>query len=184
MQITQELWDKAVEFHGHACPGLAIGFRLAAEAANFLGLTGRSDDEEILCIAETDACGVDAVQALLGCSLGKGNLMLKLRGKNAMTFLHRPTGRACRAVWRQPQLDAPLNRAESIRLILADAGREYCTVSAVPAPDLPRAVMSRSEPCARCGESTAEHMLRRVDGQNCCLDCAAAIRPGVSRILP
>lgn len=184
MQITQELWEKAVEFHGHACPGLAIGCRLAAEAANFLGLPGRSVDEEILCIAETDACGVDAVQALLGCSLGKGNLLLKLRGKNALTFLHRPTGRACRAIWRQPRPEEPLNREESIRLILSDAGREFCSVSEVPSPDLPKAVMSPSEPCARCGESTAEHMLRRVNGQNYCLDCAAASRPGVSRIIP
>lgn len=180
MQITKELWDKAVEFHGHACPGLAIGFRLASEAASFLGLPGRSNDEEILCIAETDACGVDAVQVLLGCSLGKGNLMLKLRGKNAMTFVHRPTGRACRAVWRQPDLDTPLNRNENMDMILSEAGHEYCAVKEVPAPDLPKAVMSKSEPCARCGEGTAEHMMRRVNGQNFCIDCA----PNASRIIP
>ena len=23
--MNQELWEKAVAFHGHACPGLAIG---------------------------------------------------------------------------------------------------------------------------------------------------------------
>lgn len=183
MQITQQLWDKAVEFHGHACPGLAIGLRLAAEAASFLGLPGRSNDEEILCIAETDACGVDAVQALLGCSLGKGNLMLKLRGKNAMTFVYRPANRACRAVWRQPELNAPLNRAESIAMILSDQGREYCTVTEVSAPVLPRATISKSEPCASCGESTAEHMLRRAGGRNLCIDCAAAERPDAPRII-
>mgnify|MGYP000912035627 CR=1 FL=1 len=30
--MNQELWKKCVEFHGHECPGLAIGFR-ACEAA-------------------------------------------------------------------------------------------------------------------------------------------------------
>lgn len=180
MQTTEELWQKAVEFHGHSCPGLAIGFRLAAEAALFLGLPGRSNDEEILCIAETDACGVDAVQVLLGCSMGKGNLMLRLRGKNAMTFVHRPANRACRVIWNMPKLDAPQNREESIRMILSDEGRKHCSLAEVAPPDLPRAIISRSEPCSTCGENTAEHMLRIVSGQKYCMDCA----PNVSRIIP
>ncbi|MDR3206012.1 MAG: formylmethanofuran dehydrogenase subunit E family protein, partial [Candidatus Methanoplasma sp.] len=25
--MDKELWDGCVRFHGHACPGLAIGFR-------------------------------------------------------------------------------------------------------------------------------------------------------------
>ena len=25
--MTKTDWEKAVEFHGHACPGLAIGFK-------------------------------------------------------------------------------------------------------------------------------------------------------------
>ncbi len=25
--FVEELWKKAIEFHGHECPGLAIGFK-------------------------------------------------------------------------------------------------------------------------------------------------------------
>lgn len=180
MNITPELWGKAVEFHGHACPGLAIGMRMAADSAAYLGITSRSDDEEILCITETDACGVDAVQVLLGCSLGKGNLMLKLRGKSAMTFLHRPTGKACRVSWTKPKFDSPKDQDESIRFILSDAAKTYCTVTPVAEPELPKAFITKSYPCAECGESTAEHMMLSLDGKKYCLDCA----PQVSRIIP
>ena len=37
-----------------------------------------SADEDVVCIAENDACGVDAIQVLLGCSVGKGNLLFNL----------------------------------------------------------------------------------------------------------
>lgn len=40
----QHLWEKCVSFHGHACPGLAIGFRVAHE---WLGMVGFSKNEEI-----------------------------------------------------------------------------------------------------------------------------------------
>ena len=69
--MQDELWEKCVEFHGHSCGGLAIGYRAALYAKELLG-TGRSEDEEIVCVAENDACGVDAIQVLLGCSAGKG----------------------------------------------------------------------------------------------------------------
>ena len=29
--MDQQLWEKAIAFHGHACPGLAIGVRAATE---------------------------------------------------------------------------------------------------------------------------------------------------------
>ena len=32
----QTLWDKCVAFHGHACGGLAIGFRAALYAMELL----------------------------------------------------------------------------------------------------------------------------------------------------
>ena len=40
---------------------------------------GFSDNEQVVCISENDACGVDAVQVMLGCSIGKGNLLFLAR---------------------------------------------------------------------------------------------------------
>lgn len=47
----EELWEKAIEFHGHECPGLAIGFKAALAAREYLGCK-QSGDEEIVCISE------------------------------------------------------------------------------------------------------------------------------------
>ena len=71
-------WETCVQFHGHACGGLTIGYKAACYAAELLELSF-SGDEQVVCIAENDACGVDAIQALLGCSIGKGNLLFHMR---------------------------------------------------------------------------------------------------------
>ena len=77
MKDKKALWDRAVDFHGHACPGLTIGYRAALYAAELLDLDF-SEDEDAVCVSENDACGVDAIQAVLGCSVGKGNLLFHM----------------------------------------------------------------------------------------------------------
>ena len=94
------LWEKAKEFHGHECGGLTIGYKAALYAIELLGIQF-SDDERIVCVTENDACGVDAIQAILGCSVGKGNLLFRLRGKQAFSFYNRETGKAVRLVLRE-----------------------------------------------------------------------------------
>ena len=79
------LWEKCVAFHGHECGGLTIGYKAALYAIDLLGLKF-SDDEQVVCITENDACGVDAVQVILGCSVGKGNLLFHMTGKQAFNF--------------------------------------------------------------------------------------------------
>jgi formylmethanofuran dehydrogenase subunit E len=69
-------YSDTVTFHGHSCPGLALGYRAAQYVMDALR-AGRSDDEELVCIVENDACGVDAIQVVAGCSVGKGNLILR-----------------------------------------------------------------------------------------------------------
>lgn len=56
-------------FHGHECGGLTIGYKAALYAIRLLELTPGdeekysciSDDEQVVCIAENDACGIDAI---------------------------------------------------------------------------------------------------------------------------
>ncbi len=174
----ETLWERAVAFHGHACPGLAIGCRMVMEAARQLGLTAPAEDEELVCITETDACCVDAAQALLGCTLGKGNLFLKPRGKAAMSFYNRKTRTGCRVVWLGAE-GPEMSREERMALILSPKGADYIMLQPLLDPALPEALLSPSIPCARCGERTAESMLRPHKGQLLCLDCY----PEHSRIL-
>ncbi len=95
--ISRELIEKTIAFHGHFCPGLAIGIR-ASELA--LKEIGKAPDEEIVAVVETDMCAVDAIQYLTGCTFGKGNLIFKDYGKNAFTFYRRRDGKAIRLVTR------------------------------------------------------------------------------------
>jgi len=89
-------WEKAMEFHGHICLGLAFGYRAAKAGMDLIGAK-RAPDEEVVVIAETDNCGVDAIQVVTGCTMGKGNLIFKDYGKNAYTFVSRNTGKAVRS---------------------------------------------------------------------------------------
>ncbi len=174
---SEQLWARAVDFHGHACPGLAIGYRMVLTAAKHLCLCERSQDEEIVCISESDACCVDAAQALLGCTLGKGNLFLRLRGKAAMSFFRRDTGKGCRIVWNGAG-DKELAREEKMRLLLSPEAETLFTLQPLEGAP-PVALLSRSLPCAHCGERTSEAMLRPYEDKLYCLDCW----PDHSRIL-
>ncbi len=82
--MSKELWEKCAAFHGHVCGGLTIGYKAALYAIELLDLSF-SDDEQVVCISENDACGVDAIQVILGCSVGKGNLLFHMRGKQAFS---------------------------------------------------------------------------------------------------
>ena len=88
-------FEEAVKFHGHRCPGLALGYRAAGIAMEELHAT-RSGDEDLLAIVENDACGVDAIQYVTGCTIGKGNLIFRDFGKQVYTFINRSTGDAVR----------------------------------------------------------------------------------------
>ncbi|MGA7627728.1 MAG: FmdE family protein, partial [Methanoregula sp.] len=98
-----QTYHDAVAFHGHSCPGLALGYRAARHALSVLHAE-RSEDEDLVAVVENDACGIDAVQAIAGCSVGKGNLILKDLGKHAYTFINRRTGSAIRIVQRSEPL--------------------------------------------------------------------------------
>lgn len=99
--------ELAVQFHGHVCPGLLMGVRAAEFAQQCLGISP-DRDEELLAVVETDSCGVDAIQAVLGCTFGKGNLIYKDHGKSVYTVASREQGRAVRIAQRymaQPHPD-------------------------------------------------------------------------------
>ena len=78
-------FEDTVKFHGHACPGLAIGYRVANLALKEFGLRAR--DEELVAIVENNSCAVDAIQFICGCTFGKGNLIFKDYGKQRLSVL-------------------------------------------------------------------------------------------------
>lgn len=175
--MEQQLWEKAVGFHGHACPGLAIGVRASGLVLDWLG-TARAQDEELVCVTENDACGVDGIQAILGCTLGKGNLLYRPTGKQVYTFFARASGRGLRLALRP--LPQDLDRQARMHWILEAPAEEIFT-RGEPRFALPeRARLFASVACELCGESVPEHKVRLQDGKLVCQDC---FRP-YSRVVP
>lgn len=97
--FQDEELQACIRFHGHFCPGLAIGFKASKALLGTLG-TDRAGDEELVAIVETDACSADAVQVMTGCTFGKGNFFYLDHGKHGFTLGSRKSGRAVRACLR------------------------------------------------------------------------------------
>ncbi len=167
--MKEKYWDKAREFHGHECPGLAIGVKACMAAVEKMGLSPALD-EEIICITETDACGVDAIQSLMSCTIGKGNLLYKNRGKQAFTFIKRDTGKGMR-FYLKGRNDGTMSRQEYQDWLLeAPVDQVFdCQDSEDYLPEEAR--IFASVPCQVCGELAAENKIRVQEGKEVCLDC-------------
>jgi formylmethanofuran dehydrogenase subunit E len=190
-------YSDAVAFHGHSCPGLALGYRAAEYALQHL-IADRSEDEDLVAIVENDACGVDAIQLVAGCSTGKGNLILQDFGKHVYTFIDRKSNRAIRFVQRPEPVIQRIDPVASalrekvmggtatsaeqeefqkrqsavIDTILKMPIDELFIIREVK-PEIPvRAKIFASVQCAICGEMVAEHRARVRDGKFVCIPCA------------
>lgn len=166
--MDRDLWKKVVDFHGHECPGLAIGFK-ACEAAMEKLNVGFSEDEDVACVTENDACGVDAIQVILGCSFGKGNLIYRGTGKQAFSFFDRRTGKSIRVVLK---ISSKEMGREEMQCYLLNAAIDDVFEFKVPTFGLPeRARIFPTIVCETCGEGAPEHKIRLMEGRKVCLDC-------------
>ena len=92
----REYYKQAGAFHGHLCPGLAIGVRAACEAGQALGTQMADRHNHIQCLAESTACWLDGIQFVLGSTLGNGALKIDDTGKSAFSFYNPETGESLR----------------------------------------------------------------------------------------
>jgi formylmethanofuran dehydrogenase subunit E len=169
----------AIAFHGHYCPGLTIGFRAAQIAMRELGVT-RAADEELVAICETDACGVDAIQFLTGCTIGKGNLILRDWGKQVLTLGRRSDDRMVRVALRfgamdgLPTEDRDERRRLAIERLHNAPEAELYDVRWVAAPMPEKARIFRSVRCSACGEGVMEARAHLRAGDPVCPECYGA----------
>lgn len=197
MEIPAMKFDEVVSFHGHACPGLAMGFRASLLALREMGVRAR--DEELVAVAENNSCAVDSVQVVCGCTFGKGNLVFVDNGKQVYTFIRRPSGAAVRiAVIWEPPAESPLDadfwrryssgerssevmaavqhsKSRKIKMILEAPDRELFAVKhqTMKLPDQARVYASIR--CGCCGEKVMEPKAVRQGGMSLCIPCAAEL---------
>jgi formylmethanofuran dehydrogenase subunit E len=191
---TTASYDHVVEFHGHSCIGSALGYRVALKAMEWLD-ANRSEDEEIVCVVENDSCAVDAIQAVTGCTFGKGNLKFRDIGKRGYAFYNRNTGAAVRileiyrpkdasekaelrkavfggtATASQIEMFREMSKA-AIKDILSAPEEDILKMKAVAAPPPSRARLYETLTCSACGEKVMEtRTVKKGDGVYCA-DCA------------
>ena len=192
-----EHFKKCVEFHGHRCPGLAIGFQAARALMDRLGAT-RAPDEELVAIVETDACGADAIQVMTGCTFGKGNFIFRNYGKHAFALADRKTGRTVRACLRLDAMElSPQKRTliekirngtasseeleqyrnlkeRRIQEILESPFESLFKIEEISFPIPPEAQIVESKVCGFCGELAKVDLLQPVAGRMSCVPCRLA----------
>jgi formylmethanofuran dehydrogenase subunit E len=166
-------YAEIVKFHGHSCPGSAIGYRMTLAAMNVL-VAARSGDEELVAIVENDACGVDALQLMTGCTFGKGNLIFRDYGKPVFTLFSRASGKGVRVLFRDAALPEEVknDRSKKLEYILSAPDDAILSLTTV-AIDLPEpAKIHKSISCDRCHESVMEPRVKSVAGRQLCIPCA------------
>jgi formylmethanofuran dehydrogenase subunit E len=189
--INESDLRETVQFHGHLCPGLAMGYRVARAALRELGAE-RPNDEELVAVVENDSCAVDAVQFVTGCTFGKGNLVFRDYGKHVYTFFNRRTGKGVRISEdyrgfendpRQLELgkrqeageDTARERnaymMEKAAAVLAAEEKDLFTVREAATPPPEEAKIRTSLRCFLCGEKFMESRARERDGKTVCIPC-------------
>jgi formylmethanofuran dehydrogenase subunit E len=184
-----------VQFHGHTCPGLAIGFQAAMILMKRLNVR-KAPDEELLAIVETDACGADAIQVMTGCTFGKGNFIFKNYGKHAFSIMDRGKQKGVRAcllpdvfesdreylsLSKKVQRDeASAKETERFRQLQQDRVKKI--LEAIPeslfkieeiSADIPaKARIMESGICEICGEPTKVDLLCKINSKKICIPCA------------
>jgi formylmethanofuran dehydrogenase subunit E len=186
-------YDAIVNFHGHSCPGLALGYRVSLKALK--EFKERSKDEELVAIVENNSCAVDAVQVITGCTFGKGNLIFKDYGKQVYTFVRRPSGKSIRISikWKKPSetieekdlwerymkgdrtkkiIKFVHNRkAAKINHILSADDKELMYVTKGKGRLPQEAVIFKSIICSSCKEKVMEPRARIKNGEIICIPC-------------
>lgn len=189
-QFDDDLRD-AIQFHGHLCPGLALGYRVAKAAMRELK-AGRPHDEELVAVVENDSCAVDAIQFIAGATFGKGNLVFRDQGKHVYTFYNRRTGKGVRISEdfrafendeRYPALKKRQAEGEDVSremeqfkmektaAILKADDREFLKIEPAASAPPSQATIRSSVRCAECGVRFMESKGRLKGGRLVCIPC-------------
>lgn len=195
-------YQDVARFHGHECPGMSIGIRVAELAVERLGRN--SLDNELVVSTETDACAVDAIQVLTGCTFGKRNLVHVANGKDIFSFWRRSDGAGIRVSTRpgseayrdertwalaesiengtatdgDRSLFAELQAAR-IQRILAAPVEELLVVEEIEGEAPDRHPLRPSAPCEGCGDMTSSEILHNHRGRMLCPPCHLDAHGGV-----
>ena len=185
------------KFHGHKCPAMPNGLRVAEEAMNKLNVE-RTGDSFLHAIVELGdyhcaTCFADGIQVITGCTFGKGNITKSHKGKWGLTLIDKRTNRAVRV---RPKAEAMMQTKKTSFFkdfrekgvpptLVPDEAVEPLVEKVMNAPA--EMIMKISdvfeykweEPkhsfnsivCDECGEMVVSEYTEEKDGKKLCKDC-------------
>jgi formylmethanofuran dehydrogenase subunit E len=194
----EALLKGSAEAHGHLCPGLVVGVRMAMLGCELIGLDEPRtlpQIKKLIVYVEIDRCATDAIAYVTGVKLGRRSLKFVDNGIMAATFVNLENGRAFRIVSteaartlveryapgipdpRQQQLLA--YRAMPIEVLF---DKEPVSVN-VPIHDMPGPSRFKTT-CQRCGAVVRDKKEVFLNGKILCRPCAYGTyyRPASARI--
>ena len=167
---AHSLMERAVKFHGHTCPGVAIGVLVSKYILDHDN--DFSIDEELVAIVENDNCSVDAIQALLGTTYGKGNLVHLDYGKNNFTFYNRDNKKAVKLSLKNLSFgERDLPREERIQKLLNANPEDVFNIEEVKFEPPQFAQIHESILCENCGDPTMSTRIKEFKGKKLCIPC-------------
>lgn len=194
--IDDRTLQRIVEFHGHMCPGLAMGIQVGHIANDEVGRNTR--DNPVLAVTETNLCPVDGIQYTTGCTMGMHAVVLRQWGKMGFTFYALKDHRAVRISPRPGGFEADPDYAEHTALtattrsgqatpedqarvrelhlarshwILEADPYELFQVTEVPFAPPPMIHGHADSTCEECGEGVVQDCTRRHGGRTLCIPC-------------
>jgi len=189
--------DLGLKLHGHKCPAMPMGLRAGAAAMNALGVE-RTGDSALLAIVELGenhcaTCFADGIQAITGCTFGKGNIKKSHKGKWGITLIDKKGKKAVRVV---PKADAMAENKKTEFMKYRKSGVPPTKIPESVADPLFQKVLNAPEEmilkvsdvfdydytepphtfesfvCEKCGEMVVEKYGRIKGGKKVCIDCA------------
>lgn len=194
--LDEQALQHAIEFHGHMCPGLAMGIQVGQIAIKEVGRNTK--DNPVRAVVETNLCPVDGVQFTTGCTFGMGAIVYREWGKMGFSFYAVKDRRGVRISPKEDAFAADaeyaehgalmatvrsgtatpeeqerfreLHESQSRKILEADPYDLY-DVAEIEGPAPALIHVHANARCASCGESVAEELTRRQGGRTLCIPC-------------
>jgi formylmethanofuran dehydrogenase subunit E len=143
MCVEKTPWDQVIDFHGHTCPEISLGYRVAQIALREMGIRP-TPSSELSIAAYTHSCALDAFQVLNRATYGRGNLVVDEKNQHTYYFQYTGTAEGLEITIRSEILDRLVgvhdyknNREkqnkylEAIQFILGTEEEQFCTIRKV-----------------------------------------------------
>lgn len=184
MCIEKTPWEQVIDFHGHTCPEIALGFRISQIASRKLGIRPSGDAE---LIGETGivSCAIDALQVLNRCTVGRGTLIINNHGKHLYKFHYTGTETLLTisikpaVIQTLMSVHSTLNprqkqnkSLEVIQQLLTIQEEDFCSVSLTHG-ELQKTLMDpKWVTCSNCGDLVQESFTISKDDHLYCSECS------------